>query len=95
MNSKIAQIAMDWPTKGGSAVMAEQMTVQEVESQFESEWVLLGDPQVDDSLEVLGGQVLHHSKDRDEVYRAAIALHPKRSAVLYTGEIPEGTAVAL
>lgn len=43
----------------------------------------------------MSGKVLHHSKDRDEVYRRAVALRPARSAVLYTGEIPEDTAIVL
>ena len=71
------------------------MTIQEIESQFDSEWVLVGDPQTNDSLEVLSGNVLHHSKDRDEVYRKAVAQRPKRFAVLFTGEMPEGTEVVL
>ena len=53
------------------------------------------DPQTNEALEVLGGRVVHHSKDRDEVYRKAVSLRPKRSAVVYTGEIPEDTAVVL
>ena len=75
--------------------MEQEMTIEEIESQFDSEWVLVGDPETDEHLEVLRGKVLHHSKDRDEVYRKAIALKPKRFAMLYTGEIPEGTEVVL
>ena len=71
------------------------MTVEEMRTQFESEWVLVENPQTNDALEVLKGKILHHSKDRDEVYRKAVALRPKRSAIVYTGEIPEDTAVAL
>ena len=71
------------------------MTIEDIKSHFESEWVLIEDPQTNDVLEVLGGKVLHHSKDRDEVYRQAVALRPHRSAVVYTGEIPEDTAVVL
>jgi len=75
--------------------MDKAMTIEEIESQFDSEWVLIEDPRTDEALNVLGGNVLHHSKDRDEVYRKAVSLRPKRSAVVYTGEIPEGTAVVL
>lgn len=75
--------------------MNEEMTIAEIESQFESEWVLIQDPRTDEGLNVLAGRVLYHSKDRDEVYRKAVSLRPKRSAVLYTGEIPEETAVVL
>jgi hypothetical protein len=75
--------------------MIKEMTFEEIESRFDSEWVLIEDPRVDEELKVLGGKVLHHSKDRDEVYRKAVSLRPKRSAVIYTGEIPEDTAVVL
>ena len=71
------------------------MTIEEIRSQFDSEWVLVEDPQTNEALEVVGGKVLHHSKDRDEVYRKAVSLRPKRSAVVYTGEFPEDTAVVL
>ncbi len=75
--------------------MDQEMTIEEIKSQFDSEWVLIEDPRTDEELNVLGGKVLHHSKDRDEVYRKAVVLRPKRSAVIYTGEIPEETAVVL
>ena len=75
--------------------MSEVLTVEEIQSRYESEWVLVEDPQTDDNLEVRGGRVSCHSKDRDEVYRRAASLRPKRFAVLYTGDIPEGTAVVL
>jgi hypothetical protein len=75
--------------------MNQEMTIEEIRSQFDSEWVLLGDPRTDDRLNVLAGRVLHHSRDRDEVYRKAVVLRPKRSAIVYTGEIPEQTAVVL
>ncbi len=75
--------------------MDNVMTVGQIEAQFESEWVLLENPQTNEALEVQGGRVLWHSKDRDEVYRKAVELRPKRFAVLYTGKIPEGTAVVL
>jgi len=75
--------------------MDDVMTVAQIESQFESEWVLLEDPQTNEALEVQSGRVLWHGKDRDEVYRKAVELRPKRFAVLYTGKMPEGTAVVL
>jgi hypothetical protein len=75
--------------------MERVMTIGEIESEFDSEWVLVDEPETNDQLEVLRGKVLHHSKDRDEVYRKAVNLRPKRSAILYTGSIPEGTVVAL
>ena len=75
--------------------MTREMTLAEIKSEFDSEWILIGDPMTDEALNVLEGKVLCHSKDRDEVYRKAVSLRPKRSAIVYTGQIPEGTAVVL
>ena len=73
--------------------MNQGMTMEEIRSRFDSEWILIEDPETNEALEVLRGRVIHHSRDRDEVYRKAVSLRPKRSAVVYTGEIPEDTAV--
>ena len=75
--------------------MSDILTLAEIEAQFESEWVLVEDPQTNEALEVQSGNVLWHSKDRDEVYRKAIELRPKRCAVLYTGTIPKDTVIVL
>jgi len=75
--------------------MDEVMAVAQIEAQFKSEWVLVEDPQTNDALEVQSGKVRCHSKDRDEVYRKAIELRPKRFAVLFTGKMPKDTAIVL
>jgi hypothetical protein len=67
----------------------------EIKARFDSEWVLVEDPQTDEFLEVERGKVRFHSKDRDEVYREAVKLRPKRFAMLYTGDIPKDTAIIL
>ena len=76
-------------------MIEREMTIKEIHSQFGGEWVLVGDPETTESLEVIKGKVLHHSRDRDEVYRRAVALRPKRYAVLFTGEMPANTAIVL
>ena len=43
----------------------------------------------------LAGEVLWHSKDRDELYRKAKELRPPDSAILYFGQIPDEVAVVL
>jgi hypothetical protein len=75
--------------------MNEVLTIEEIQSRFDSEWVLIGDPVTDEGNHVLSGQVLAHSRDRDEVYRCAITAITKRFAVVFTGVIPENTAVVL
>lgn len=71
------------------------MTREQIEREFDSEWILVGDPELTDSLEVTRGHVLCHSRNRDDVYRKARELRPKRSAFLYTGKLPPGTAIVL
>ena len=75
--------------------MEEVLTIAQIEAQFDSEWILVGDPQTNEALEVQSGKVLWHSKDREEVYRKAVELRPKRSAMLYTGKMPKDTAIVL
>ena len=75
--------------------MEEVLTIEQIEAQFDSEWILVGDPQTNQALEVQSGKVLWHSKDREEVYRKAVELRPRRSAMLYTGKMPKDTAIVL
>ena len=69
--------------------MGERMTREEIDSRFESEHVLLDEPETDEHLNVLAGTVAFHSKNEEEVYRKAAELRLKRSAFLYTGKIPD------
>ncbi|MCI0418897.1 MAG: hypothetical protein L0387_24315 [Acidobacteria bacterium] len=75
--------------------MNELLSIEQIQLRFQAEWVLVESPQTNESLEVQGGIVRYHSKDRDEVYRKAVELKPERFAMLFTGKIPEGTAIVL
>ncbi len=75
--------------------MDEILTIAQIEAQFDSEWILIEDPQTNENQQVQSGKVLWHSKDREEVYRQAIKLRPKRFAMLYTGRMLENTAIVL
>ncbi len=75
--------------------MDEVMAMADILTRFESEWVLLEDPETEASLEIKGGKVLWHSQDRDEVYRKAQELAPTHSAIVYTGTVPDEVVVIL
>jgi hypothetical protein len=75
--------------------MAKTLTIYEIKSRYDGEWVLIGDPETDESLCVLRGIVLSHSKDRDEVYRRARELKPTHSAILFFGHLPKDAAIVL
>jgi hypothetical protein len=75
--------------------MDEVLTMAEIDSRFPSEWVLVEDPQTNEALEVQGGKVLYHSRDRDEFDRKVLEFRPKRFAVVYTGEAAAGMEFVL
>ena len=69
--------------------MAEILNIDQIKSRYDGEWVLIGDPVADESLTVVRGSVLWHSKDRDEVYRKARELKPVHSAIFFFGHLPK------
>jgi hypothetical protein len=72
--------------------MTQVMTMQEIEEQFDSEWVLIDKPETNEIQEVLRGEVIFHSKDRHAVYQHAKTLpEPLNVAIYYIGEPTEGT----
>ena len=75
--------------------MSKVLTLSEIKSRYGAEWILVEDPETNQELEVERGKVRFHSKDRDEVYRKAVELQPRRFAMLFTGKMPEGTAIVL
>jgi hypothetical protein len=75
--------------------MNEVLTLAEIQTRFDSEWILLEDPETTEHLEVKSGKVLWHCKDRDELDRKALELRPKHAAILFTGTIPDDVAVVL
>lgn len=77
------------------AAVNEVLTIDEIESRFPSEWILIEDPIASDANGVESGRVVFRSPDRDEMYRKAIELRPTRFAFYYTGRMPPNTAIAL
>ncbi len=73
----------------------EVLTLAQIETQFQGEWVLIENPQTNEALEVQSGKVLYHSDNRDEFDRKVLEFHPKRFAVLYTGKASEGMEFVL
>lgn len=78
-----------------AVAMGEMLSLAEIEERFGSEWVLLAEPELDESLSVKRGRLLWHSTDRDAVYRKAQELRPEHSAILYVGTVPDDTVVVL
>ncbi len=47
--------------------MGQVMSMQEIRDRFAGEWVLIGYEDLDDDLNVLGGEVLAHSVHREDL----------------------------
>ncbi len=75
--------------------MDEILTIAEIKARYAPDWVLIGDPQTDESQRLNAGVVLFHSPDREAVYRRAIELRPGNFAFRYLGEMPEDMAFVL
>ncbi|MDB5349405.1 MAG: hypothetical protein JWN86_652 [Planctomycetota bacterium] len=77
--------------------MTERLTYPEIVARYAPEWVLIGDPETDEHLEILSGEVLIHSPDRDELGRRMLALQPRpaRCAVEFLGKMPDDLALVL
>ena len=69
--------------------MEQIMTLEEIEKQFDHEWVLITDPQTDEALQVKSGRVVYHSRDRDEFDRKSLDFKAARFAVLYIGKMSD------
>ncbi len=73
----------------------EVLTVEEIQSRFDSEWVLLDELVTDEANHVQSGRVLAHSRNRDEVDRCLLELRPRHYAAWFTGRMPEDAAIVL
>ncbi len=75
--------------------MKSVLTFQQIRERYAGEWLLIKDPQLDDGLAVVAGEVLAHSASRDEVYRQLARAQGQRVSLEYAGKIPSDLAVAL
>ena len=69
--------------------MNEVLTRAEMEAQFDGEWVLVADPELDKDREVVKGLVVSHGLDPEAVYQEAIDQEVRHWASLCFREMPE------
>jgi hypothetical protein len=75
--------------------MDEILTIDEIKARYAPDWVLIGEPETDETLELRAGKVLFHGPDRDEVCRKAMEYPPGRYALQFLGTIPEDLVLVL
>lgn len=72
----------------------EILTVAEIRDRYPREWVLIADTESDDLWNVIRGEVLAHSPEREEIDRALTKFKDVRSmSIEYTGPIPDEYSV--
>jgi hypothetical protein len=64
------------------------LTIEQMHERYRNEWLLIAFTELDEDFNVLKGEVLAHSQDRDDVYSAFDRRQGKSVAVEYTGQIP-------
>ncbi|MEC4986340.1 MAG: hypothetical protein SAJ37_21935 [Oscillatoria sp. PMC 1068.18] len=69
--------------------MSEIMTFAEMQHRYDNEWLLIAPKEVNEELQVIKGEVLVHSPNRDEVYKALETLEEQPLAIEYMGQIPQ------
>ncbi len=80
-----------------NATTDEILTMDEIRKRFDSEWVLIAEPETDQFHNVLGGRVIYHHSDRNVFDREVLELdpHPSDFAVFFTGKTPDGVSYLL
>ncbi|HEX9004130.1 MAG TPA: hypothetical protein VGB07_29730, partial [Blastocatellia bacterium] len=71
-------------TAATPAIADEVLTIEEIKKKYDSEWVLIADPDTDEHFNLLRGNVVHHNRDRVAFDREVLQIpnHPKDFAVI-------------
>lgn len=70
------------------------MKIEEIKQQYKDEWLLIKVEKTNELNQPIYGQLIAHSKDRDEIYRK-MKIEKGHTYTVYSGKIPrKGFAVA-
>ncbi len=75
--------------------ISQILSLEEIMHLYPSEWVLIAYTELDEDLNVIRGEVLAHSPERDLLYNNALSRKGKSVAIEYTCLIPEDLAAML
>ncbi len=75
--------------------MTAILSFEEMKKRYYGEWLLIAYTEVNQDMNVLKGEVLAHSPERDQVYNAIAARGGKAVAIEYVGDLPCDYAVIL
>ncbi len=75
--------------------MSGIMTFEEIQQHYDGEWVLISYTETDEKLQVIKGEVIAHSPNKEEIYKALESAKDKPLAIEYMGQVPEDIAFIL
>ncbi len=73
-------------------------TIEQMRETYRDQWLLVACTDMDDNHNMLAGEVIAHSDDRDVIYDAIASERKTRKGILsieYTGTIPDDYAFIL
>jgi hypothetical protein len=71
------------------------MTFEEIQRNYDGEWVLIAYTETDENLQVIKGEVIAHSNNKEEIYQALESAQDRPLAIEYMGQVPEDIAFIL
>ena len=71
------------------------MTMEEIDREYDGQWVYLINLKIDEKFTVFGGEVAAHSESRDKVIQAMLSMGDESVYIKFAGKIPEGVAILL
>jgi hypothetical protein len=75
--------------------MSVIMTFEEIKLNYDGEWVLIAYSETDKNLQVIKGEVIAHSVNKEEIYQALESAQDRPLAIKYMGKVPEDIAFIL
>ena len=75
--------------------MSVIMTFEQIQQNYDGEWVLIAYTETDENLQVVKGEVLAHSVNKEEIYQALESDRDRPLAIEYMGQVPEDIAFIL
>ena len=75
--------------------MSEIMTFEQIEQNYDGQWVLIAYTETDEDLQVVQGKVIAHSINKEDIYQALESAGEQPLAIEYIGQVPEDLAFIL
>ena len=68
------------------------MKWEEIRAQYAGQWLLIEYQELDEQLNVIAGEVVAHSPDKEEIYKRLLETKGKNIAIEYAGELSQDVA---